>query len=184
MHQRRFLCSMFHVHSINLMRKKNRWRFPTMQQRRRSQCRFHQNILCPKINTFWFSQCTCSMRRSGIFLVFFFFGESFYKWNGVYVVWAMPLSTRLCLHNVPLHTAAPSILWSVPSVVPNLAYIEYTLYNYTLQGGRQGGPGNPNFWINEIKCVFNKHKIKVGITCSWRRLGTSKTISAVPEAMF
>ena len=156
------------------------------QQRRRSQCRFHQNILCPKINTFWFSQCTCSMRRSGIFLVFFFLWRKFLQ-----VEWSLCCMgnatkyTTMPAQCASMHTAAPSILWSVPSsVVPNLAYIEYTLYNYTLQGGRQGGPGNPNFWINEIKCVFNKHKIKVGITCSWRRLGTSKTISAIPEAMF
>ena len=62
-------------------------------------------------------------------------------------------------------------------------YRIYFIQLYTTRG-QTGGPGNPNFWINEIKCVFNKHKIKAGVTCSWRRLGTSKTISAVPEAMF
>ena len=33
------------------------------------------------------------------------------------------------------------------------------------QGGR-GRPPFPNFWINENKCVFNKHAIKAFVRCS------------------
>ena len=38
--------------------------------------------------------------------------------------------------------------------------------------GGQEGPEPPIFWINENKCVFNKHRIKVGCSCSCRCPGT------------
>ena len=42
------------------------------------------------------------------------------------------------------------------------------------QGGQRGvGVGSSNFWNNENKCFFNKHTIKICVSCSWRCPGTS-----------
>ena len=36
------------------------------------------------------------------------------------------------------------------------------------QGIIMGAQGPPIFWNNKMKCVINKHKFKVCISCSWQ----------------
>ena len=52
--------------------------------------------------------------------------------------------------------------------------LHYLLVSALKARGFKEGTGPSNFWINEHKRFFNKHKVKVYVSSSWRCPGTSK----------
>ena len=69
-------------------------------------------------------------------------------------------------------------LWLVANLLlpcksPEELYLILCLFQGGGQWGLRGGLGPSNVWINVNKCVFNRHTIKIWVSCSWGSHDTS-----------
>ena len=118
----------YHVHSINLMRKIKSLAISNHAVATAVSMSFSPKYFVSKNKYLLIQSVYLQHAQKWHFSCLFFFGESFYKWNGVYVVWAMPLSTRLCLHNVPLCTPPRHLYCEVYPLQSQTWHIQNILY--------------------------------------------------------